>query len=205
MASVSFPAHAFKRYSAPDDVPGAAPNTLSNKGSGGSQRVTRGAEMQVKFIEAVKIARESYERANNEMARGGNRAKRALTVCNALGLRKSGTGVWVPVNDWIGNIKTLSSNSDGKGILGITIGDQISVKTWNNALSDIGDRTLIDPNSALFNVVSEMKVGMKVRFSGYLKRDKTDCVDESSMTQDGSMMDPEFTMRFRQVISVERP
>jgi hypothetical protein len=36
----------------------------------------------------------------------------------------------------------------------LTIADKISVKTWNNVLSDDSDGTLIDSNSELFKTAS---------------------------------------------------
>src|SRR3954453_11128023 len=89
---------------------------------------------------------------------GGSRPARAPEICAVL----KGLGA---VN-WVRKISTLSSNSEGKGVLEIEIANDIHVKTWNNALSDISDQTLIDPGSTLFAKISALKVGQKVVFSG---------------------------------------
>jgi hypothetical protein len=100
---------------------------------------------------------------------------------------------------WVGKISELTSNGDGKGVVSIELAPNVHFSTWNNALSDIGDNTLIDPNSSLFKSLSTMKKGDVVRFSGRFSSSKTDCVREKSLTLAGSMTDPAFTMRFTSV------
>ena len=85
----------------------------------------------------------------------------------------------------------------------MTIGSDISVKTWNNSLSDISDGTLIEPSSQLFAVASQLHKGQLVRFSGSLREDKTDCVRDSSLTLDGSISEPEFIFKFQSISAVE--
>jgi hypothetical protein len=143
---------------------------------------------QQALIDAVEDARQRYRTAANDMARGGTRAWRKDVICKLLPS--------LTVKDWKGEIYKLSSNSDGKGVVEITIGRDTYVKTWNNSLSDIGDHTLIEPNSAIFRTLSQMKEGDRIRFSGSFIGSDTDCVKEASMTQNGSMTEPEFIFRF---------
>ena len=86
------------------------------------------------------------------------------------------------VSNWVGRVKTLQSNGDGKGILEITLDDGIQVVTENNFLSDIGYHTLIEPSSPLFAAVSGMKVGDQVLFAGnfFPGGNDVDCVREAS-------------------------
>ena len=42
--------------------------------------------------------------------------------------------------------------------MSIQIAEDISIKTWNDAVSNVGDKTLIDPNSALFRQAMVEKV-----------------------------------------------
>jgi hypothetical protein len=100
---------------------------------------------------------------------------------------------------WVGKISQLSSNGDGKGVLSIEVAPNVHVSTWNNALSDIGSQTLIDPSSSLFKNLANMKRGDVVRFSGRFASSDVDCVREQSVTLAGSMTDPSFTMRFTSV------
>ena len=143
---------------------------------------------QVSFIEAVVSSREAYRKAPNELAKGGVRAQRREKVCGAL---KS-----IAVTGWLGRIVELESNNEGKGVLAVEIAEDVTLATWNNALSDLNHHTLIDSSSALFADLAGMKKGQKVLFSGSFFPDETDCVAEQSMTLSGSMREPEFVFRF---------
>ena len=143
---------------------------------------------ETNFIDAITSARSAYRAAQNDMAKGGIRASRRTAICQAL--------AQMSVRNWVGRIQNLSSNSEGKGVLEISIAKDVSVKTWNNALSDIADKTLIATDSALFQTASRMKVGDTVYFSGSFLRSSDDCVRESSLTTDGSMKDPAFIIQF---------
>jgi hypothetical protein len=143
------------------------------------------------FVRAVQEGQVAFQRAPNEMAQGGTRSRRRLAICQILRRRS--------VSGWIGRIAKLSSNSDGKGVLEISLADSIRVETWNNDLSDVSDETLIDPSTALFALLSQMKQGDQVVFSGTFIPSDTDCVKESSMSLGGSMTDPEFVFRFSSV------
>jgi hypothetical protein len=143
------------------------------------------------LVDIVQQARSQYDGARNDMAKGAARPARKQAICSFL---QSFT-----ITDWVGTIQELSTNGDGKGILAISLGSDVSVKTWNNALSDIGDRTLIDPNSTLFQTLTSMKVGQTVHFSGNFFRSDSDCIRETSMTMHGSITEPEFLFRFTSV------
>ena len=151
-------------------------------------------ESQRAFMNAVRKGQEAYKAGQNDMAKGASRPMRAREVCGAL---RSGRA-----DGWIGTVYSLSSNGDGKGVLTIYLGDNIYVKTWNNAMSDISDRTLIEPDTQLFSKASALREKQAVAFSGAFSKDSTDCFRESSMTISGSMTEPEFIMRFSQVGSI---
>jgi hypothetical protein len=143
---------------------------------------------QAGFLRAVEQSRAVYERAANDMAKGAARIERRQLICAALRSLR--------VTDWEGTVYSLSSNSDGMGVIELAIGPGIYVKTWNNALSDIGYGTLIHSNSAVFKSAASLKKGDHVVFSGDLISHQTDCVLEPSLTMDGSMREPEFIFRF---------
>ena len=149
---------------------------------------------QTAFNEAVVAYREAFAKAPNEMAAGAQRQKRAKALCAALKNRS--------VKGWTGFITDLSSNSDGLGILSIETGKGITVTTWNNAISDAGDNTLLKVDSPVMEAAAELAVGQAVEFSGTFVKDSKDCIRESSMTQAGSMESPEFIMRFTSLKSL---
>jgi aspartyl protease family protein len=167
--------------------------------SGTSETVAdlQGPSDQTRFTSAVVSARTSYERAPNELAAGGIRSGRQQAICNIV-INQS-------ASDWVGKITKLTSNGDGKGVISISLAPNVEVSTWNNSFSDLGDRTLIDPTSSLFKALATMKVGDPVKFSGRFSSSSTDCVGEQSVTLQGSMTDPVFTMRFTSITRKAAP
>jgi hypothetical protein len=176
---------------APFAKPLAAVTAPTNAGP--SQAVNSMPDVEVQFIAAIENARSVYKSGANDMAKGAARPLRAKQLCALL---HSPTA-----RNWVGKISTLSTNGDGKGVLGIEIGKDIVIKTWNNAVSDAGDSTLIDPASPLFSKASSLAEGKQVVFSGSFRADSTDCVREGSLTLRGSLMEPEFIFRFSDVAS----
>jgi hypothetical protein len=145
------------------------------------------------FIATVKNARQQYNAGQNDMVKGAARPARKTALCNSL------TGV--EAVNWVGKIAKLSTNNDGRGVLAISIADDIQVKTWNNALSDTGDHTLIDPSSNLYRRALNLQTGQIVSFSGHFFRNDTDCIQETSLSMSGSMQEPEFLFQFSAVSS----
>ncbi len=143
-------------------------------------------------IAAVVAAQQAAEAASNDMQKGAALALRNKAICAALkGLK---------VKNWTGTVYSVGANGDGKGVLEIEIGPDTYVKTWNNALSDSFDNTLIEPSSQVFAAASQLSKGQSVVFSGTflkpLSADSGECVNESSMTLSGKIREPEFIFRF---------
>lgn len=148
-------------------------------------------DRQDTFVEAVRRFKAAYGSAPNDMLKGATRPARGRELCAVLpGGRVSG---------WTGEIVRLSSNNEGKGVVSIRLAEGVLMKTWNNALSDLGDRTLIETSSPLFARVAVLAVGQKVRFSGDLVRDDLDCFKEGSLSVGGAMTEPEFIIRFTDI------
>jgi hypothetical protein len=153
---------------------------------------------EASFIQAVEKARADADSAENDMQKGGIKAIRDKAICSTL--------MSPEVLDWVGTVKTVDSNSDGKGVLEIEIAPDIVVKTWNNALSDIATNTLIQPGTPVFETASAMKPGQIVTFSGtFFPGMEGDCLNESSLTLDGKLKSPEFIFRFATIANYEAP
>jgi RNA polymerase subunit RPABC4/transcription elongation factor Spt4 len=159
------------------------------------------------LIAAVLLARDQYNAGANDMAKGAARPARAKTLC-ALG--ETGArfapqlGFNSSVKDWVGKVVTLTTNNDGKGVLGLEIADDVQLKTWNNDVSDAFDQTLIEPTSALFPVAVGLHADQHVKFSGSLfRKSSSDCFEESSVTLVGSMTQPEFIFRFTSIVPLD--
>lgn len=149
-------------------------------------------QIQAKFIEAVSAAQKKSKDADNDMQRGSAKSERDKNVCALIKSMK--------VKDWTGTITKITSNSDGKGVIEVEIAKNITVKTWNNALSDIGDDTLIEPGTKFFDFVASLKKGTQIQFSGnFFRGNSGDCLKESSMSLRGKLEDPEFIFRFSEI------
>jgi hypothetical protein len=144
---------------------------------------------QRRFVEIVVQAQQEFKRADNAMQKGGAKQRRESALCKLLPERE--------VTGWTGKVTTIDANSDGKGVLGIEIAPNVLVKTWNNAFSDMMDKTLIDPSSEVFQAASALKKGQVVSFSGrFLPGTEGDCLREGSMTLGGKVTSPEFIFQF---------
>ena len=142
-------------------------------------------QTQARFIETVSAAQKKSKDADNDMQRGSAKSERDKNVCALLKTMK--------VKDWTGKITNITSNSDGKGVIEVEIAKNITVKTWNNALSDIGDHTLIEPGTKFFDFVASLKTG------NFFRGSSGDCVKESSMSLRGKLEDPEFIFSFVEI------
>ena len=147
------------------------------------------------LIQIVGTAISQYKNGTNELQQGAARPMRARAICGVISSRRA-------VN-WIGTISRLSTNGEGRGVLAIQIASHISVKTWNNAISDTFDKTLIDFNSSLFSSLTKLREGQKVRFNGQFLPSDTDCIEESSLTLRGSIFEPEFIIKYESVAPID--
>jgi hypothetical protein len=152
-------------------------------------------ETEKLLIAAVEKARAAYSAGANEMAQGAARPARAKEICTAIKNPQ--------VSGWVGEVETLSSNSDGLGVLAIRIAKDVLIKTWNNAISDAANKTLIDPESSVFKKAVVLRKGQRIEFAGQLIRDDTDCFREGSLTLKGSLTQPEFIFRFSDLVAIE--
>lgn len=146
---------------------------------------------QKDFIKIIQKAQVDLDKATNDMIVGGIRQKRREEICRLVG--------WGSIDDWVGIIKTLDSNTEGKGILVLQIADNVTLGTWNNSLSDFKDGTLLNPTSDLFSQVSKMNIGEAVVFSGLFILDDKDCVGVQNITANASISKPKFIFKFSAV------
>jgi hypothetical protein len=150
---------------------------------------------QDNFAQLVTKNAKLFEQAKNELQESSLRRTRKKELAAALIDRS--------VTDWIGKIESLETNSDGKAMVSLSIGDNIEIKTWNNALSDYADNTLIDESSPVYESLFNLTKGQRVKFSGTFLSSTTDHISETSLTIDGSMKRPEFLFRFATIKAIK--
>lgn len=147
---------------------------------------------QKDFLQAIIDAREASASASNDMQKGAALAARAKLFCSILPPGKQ-------VVDWHGTIYSINANSDGKGVLVVEIEDKSWVSTWNNALSDIGTNSLIEPSTGLFKDVSALSAGDSIVFSGELFSAREGCVATQNLILSSKISRPEFVFKFKSV------
>ncbi len=145
--------------------------------------------MESTFIAIVAEAQRANKGVENGTQRGGIKATREKKLCEAM--------TSLRVTNWIETMASIDANSDGKGVLKVDLAKNITIKTWDNELSDIRSKILIEPGTPLFNIVSTLKMGQVIKFSGtFLKGNGGNCLSESSLRLSGKLRDPKFIFRF---------
>lgn len=130
----------------------------------------------------------------NELKLTAIRTARARALVKAMHNR----GV---VKDWVGTIAGMSTTGDGRAAVKVDLPCSVTVSTWNNSLSDTGSGTLIPQSSKLYDAFADLQKGATIRFSGKLEPDDKNGFHEKSMTESGSMTDPDFLITFSAVAS----
>lgn len=145
------------------------------------------------FVNIIQQYVQMFNSASNDFVKGTTRVNRAKDLCKMN---------IFSVHDWEGTISNLSSNSSGFGVISIQVAPEITLSTNNNSLSDSLStvQTLISPNDSLYSTMSSLSQGQTVKFSGMFLHDSVDCFKEQSLTQEGSMTEPEFTFKFTNII-----
>lgn len=151
-------------------------------------------EDQLRFIGVVTEYVSGFKAAKNELQQSAMRDQRKEGILSTLG--------GYSVSSWVGTINQLETNTEGKAILSVRISPDIEIKTWNNALSDMASNTLIEKGTPVFSSLFNLSSGQRVKFSGSFFPSETDFIEETSMTIDGSMRDPEFLFRFKSVTPI---
>ncbi len=137
-----------------------------------------------------------YQSASNELKKSAYRSQRGNAIKGTLGAQLS-------IADWVGIISETGTTSEGKAFVTVSSGSsEIKIKTWNNAFSDIGDQTLIDQSSPIYKSLMEMSNGDRVIFSGRFIREGQDFIKEASVTENGSMSNPEFIFKFSKITRI---
>lgn len=150
---------------------------------------------QTQFESVITNYVPTYKQAKNELQKSSLRTKRKSDIATSINNFQ--------IQNWVGTITGLSTNSEGKAILSVRINPHIEIKTWNNALSDIISKTLIDQNSQLYNQLMNIAVGQQIYFSGHFFNDDADYLQETSMTEEGAMVNPEFLLKFTNVTAIQ--
>ncbi len=106
------------------------------------------------------------------------------------------------VVNWIGEVKAISNsgifNSQDDNIVLIVelLNSNIQIGSWNNGSSDLDYNSQIKRDSNMGQVVQGLKKGDLIMFSGNFYEDEQDYIKEKSITEKGSMTEPEYVFKF---------
>ena len=153
---------------------------------------------QQAMSDAVATGRAEAESAETDLQRANVLNVRSDTMCESV---PDGA-----VTDWIGTVVTVDANGEGKAVVVVSIEEDIEIGTWNNALSDSGDGTLIEQGTELYDSALELAPGDSVRFSGTLKSgsEANDrCYYTSNLTEVMSIDSPDYIITFSDLQKVE--
>jgi hypothetical protein len=180
-------------------ISGGSTNKSGGESSGGGTSTSSATQTTVPlpqdqkvFCDAVTGFISQYNAAPNELKKSAVRVARKQKLQELLPS--------LQFDGWIGELTDMGTTSDGSAYIAVKLeGNIIKIQTWNNGLSDIADKTLIPVNTPLFNAISDLKEGIRVKVSGQFVAGDQDYIGEQSLTENGSMTEPEFSVHVTKV------
>jgi hypothetical protein len=145
---------------------------------------------QTAFTTALTDAKTAFEAADVE-DQMDIQPKRAAAICKALPKPE--------IKNWIGQVRAADADSGGRLTVTVALPDGTLVKTWNNAMSDLDDNTLVPAGTPIAATFGKLKAGDPIRFSGTFFTDDMDCYRSTRLALGQSVMEPSFLFRFTAV------
>ena len=147
--------------------------------------VTCRADQLSDFVNLTWKTKQAYMQGNTELQRTYIR-----------GLRKQGLCLYVTdraVSNWYGEVIQVLSNSDGRAGLKVRLSQDTTLTTF--AMMDF-EHTMVSPSEPMYKTLLGINKGDRVVFDGTFFKSDRDCLLELSLTEAGSMTEPEFLFRF---------
>lgn len=144
-------------------------------------------ESQVRFIEVMVDFSARYKAEKNEL-RATKLVQRRYDALEKIPNSQTFSG-------WYAQIADMGTSGGAAWVVLKLKEYPFTLKTWNNALSDSRDKTMLKTGTPVYEALSEMDKGAWVQASGSI-------VAEGSMTEKGMMTDPEWVVRFSNIGAV---
>lgn len=158
-------------------------------------------QSQRQFVDLNRGCVTAYRSGTNEIQRS-----LAFNSCNESRTQYAAKH---PIRGWLGTVESISTDQ-GADVVSFRIttsidGFDITYGTVSNRLSDARYGSLITQTDPLFGVLANLHVGDRVAFDGEFLGDPAGKTGtwESSVTERGSMEEPEFNIRFTKVEPVD--
>jgi len=148
-------------------------------------------QSQRQFLALIEDARNQWKSAQTDLQQSEVLRNRDDALCEVLENRMA--------RNWIGQISAIGANGEGKAWVEIAVGPDVRFVTWNNAVSDLGDGTLIARGSSLFQRLTRFAEGDEVQFSARLSRGDSTCLRKTNLTEAFYIMDPKLLMHLTDV------
>lgn len=145
---------------------------------------------QQSFSDQVAKSSAKYDETENELKMSKTILDRDKALCKTTGGEFSG---------WKATVHDVGSTGDGYGYIAMIMDDDIELSTWNNALSDAFDNTLIKPSNKLYDVLMELSAGDEVTISGKFIKGENTCVTTSNLTEVLNASSPDFKVNFTSI------
>ena len=148
-------------------------------------------EAEAAFIKTIEDGKVELDKASTDLQQSVVLRNRDKALCRILSSNRA--------TNWTGVITNVGANGEGKAYVEIEIAKDITIKTWNNAFSDISDNTLIPTSASFFNNLVSMKDGDLVTFSAKFLQGKNSCLKRANLTEIFYGFSPEFIVKFTDV------
>ena len=147
--------------------------------------------VQTEFVAIVEDARARSTRAHDAL-RDSLLRERNEAICALLES--------MDVNQWVGQIDTLTRRSDGRIELTVRIGKSVSLVNRNTGLI-FGEsaRNLIEVGSPVYESLLQLEKYQSIRFSGAFLEDRESCIRATKKNLRDSLYMPEFLFRYKEI------
>ena len=146
---------------------------------------------QKEFIDAIVAARTAIDNAETDLQESVALRKRDKDLCKILSSNSA--------KNWVGVLTEVGANGEGKASVEIELAENVRVKTWNNAFSDLSDNTLIPTSASFFDRLVALTEDTKVVWSGKFLSDSDSCLKKANLTDVFYGIDPQFVVRFSDI------
>jgi hypothetical protein len=155
---------------------------------------------EIAFVQAVSAARDAWVNAPNDLARVGMRAGRGAKLCAVL--------PGLAAHDWTGRVVSIEPDRfpdyAGKASAHIVIGLGAHVMLSTPAAPLLNmPGAMVEVGSPVYIVAKTLRIGAPVLFSARFFGSGTDCMAETSFTDDGSMRKPVFKVQLTALTALQ--
>ena len=155
-----------------------------------SKEADRLPKNEMEFIQLNEYTKDQWKNAPNEIQQERMRSDRDQSLCQHTRT----------VTNWIGTVDSVGSywslDDAPPASFGVKLNQNITLRT-EGSTQDSG--TKIIRGTALYNSIGRLTKGQKVIFSGEFLPGAKTCFDETSFTDNGSIMDPNYIFKFTEV------